>query len=780
MITKSQLLLCLMACLYGSVYSASDGGRVHGIVRDASSREPLPGSTIMFGSGLGTVTDNNGYFNYKYNFSDTIIFKVSHLGYESQTVKSPFGSDSIFDILLTSGIKIAEVEIIGKYVNSREIGTLEIPIEQLYKIPSLSGEPDLLKAYQMMPGVQMGNEGTAGIYVRGGTPDQNLFLLDGIPLYNVSHMGGFLSVFDVSAIRKVNLYKGYMPARYGGRMSSVVDVRLKDGNALDRKQEFTIGVLASRYFTEGPWGDKSTYMLSVRRCNIDIPMRLLFLMNSSGQESVGYTFMDVNAKVTRHLNQNNKLTFLTYYGRDKLFLREKTTSKGSAYSSDLTTKSLYKHNWGNLATAFNWNHIISTSSGMGLMIGRTTYFNTVRDRSESKNDDGTSKAYANIHSGITDLFVKWDFNHYGNQSLLTAGFGGVLHSYTPASGSYDYNSPSYNESAKYVDQIFRPELNAYVDYEYHIGEGWTVLSGLNSIYWPTLRYLSIDPRISIHYRFFSDWLLRGSLTRAHQFIHLLTTSADFLSPDVWVPSTDEIKPSYADQINLGLTYVVNGYELSMDVWGKAMHNMIAYKPGHNVTNTQPWELAVEKEGEGTARGMEILLQKKYGRSTGWLGYTLSKNDRHFENLNFGRSFPFKYDRRHEIKTVFVRNVSEKFSFSASWIFASGNPTTIATKKVPVIDYNNFGDRYEQIVIRDGHYYSSVNNFRMESYHRFDFGFSFNKQLTKYYRTYYLGLYNAYSRLNPNSYFYKEKNGEVVFVRRSYFPIIPSVSYTLRF
>lgn len=764
-----------------SICFASEGGRIHGIVRDASSREPLPGATIQFGAGAGTVSDHNGYFNFRHHFSDTILLKVSHIGYETRTVKSSCARELVFEILLTPGIQIGEVEVSGNYLNSREIGTLEIPIEQLYKIPSLSGEPDLLKAYQMMPGVQMGNEGTAGIYVRGGTPDQNLFLLDGVPLYNVSHMGGFLSVFDVSAIRKVNLYKGYMPARYGGRMSSVVDVRLKDGNASERKQEFMIGILASRYYSEGPLGEKNTYMLSVRRCNIDLPLRLYYLMSSSGQESFGYTFMDFNGKVTRYIDQKNKLTFLAYYGRDKLFLRERTSSSIYGYSSGLKSKSLYKHNWGNLATALNWNHILNASLGLDLMVGSTTYFNTVRDKFESKSNDGTDKGYAEIHSGITDLFVKADFNYYGNQSLLTAGLGAVLHSYTPASGSYSYKSSSHVESSEFADQIYRPELNAYIDYEHYFGGRITLLSGLNSIYWPTLDYLSLDPRVGVHYRLFSEWLLRSSLTRAHQYVHLLTTSADFLSPDVWVPSTREIKPSYADQLNLGVSYMVKGYELSLDIWEKRMHNLIAYKPGHNVTNTQPWEFAVEKEGKGTARGLEILAQKKHGRNTGWLGYSLSKNDRQFENLNFGRPFPFKYDRRHEIKAVFVRNVSERFSFSGSWMFASGNPTTIATKKVPVIDYTHFGyNRYEDIDIRDGHYYSGVNNFRMEPYHRLDFGFSFNKQLPKYYRTYYLGLYNAYSRLNPNSYFFKTKNGEVVFVRRAYFPIIPSVSYTLRF
>lgn len=777
---KSIFLLCFIADTLGTICFASGGGRVHGIVRDISSREPLPGVTIQSGAASGTVSDYNGYFSFRHSFSDTLCLRFSHIGYETHSVLIPFGRDSIFEILLTPGIKIKEVEIIGKYLNSREVGSLEIPIVQLYKIPSLSGEPDLLKAYQMMPGVQMGNEGTAGIYVRGGTPDQNLFLLDGVPLYNVSHMGGFLSVFDVSAIRKVNLYKGYMPARYGGRMSSVVDVRLKDGNAAERKQEFMIGILASRYYTEGPWGEKSTYMLSIRRCNIDIPMRLLYLMSSSGQESVGYTFMDFNAKITRHVNETNRLTFLTYYGRDKLFLRERTSQSGSGYSSDLSSKSQYRHKWGNLAIALNWNHIFSSSSGMGLMLGTTSYFNRVKDRFDSKSDNGSEEAFSELYSGVTDLFVKGDFNFYGDQSSLTVGFGGVLHAYTPASGSYRYQGSSYNKSAEFSDDVYRPEINTYIDYERYIGERITVLSGLNTIYWPTLGYLAIDPRLGIHYKISSGWLLRGALTRAHQFVHLLTTSADFLSPDVWVPSTDEITPSFANQVNIGGSYMVDGYELSLDVWRKTMYNMIAYKPGHNVTNTQPWELAVEKEGKGTARGFEIHAQKKYGRNTGWLGYCLSKNDRRFENLNFGRPFPFKYDRRHEIKAVFVRNVSEQFSFSASWMFATGNPTTIATKKVPVIDYNHFGNMYEQIVIRDGHYYSGVNNYRMEAYHRLDFGFSFNKQLKKYHRTYYLGLYNAYCRLNPNSYFYKEKNGEVVFVRRSYFPIIPSVCYTLRF
>jgi len=781
MVKFASSTLLLLTLLLNS-YGRNNPVRVCGFIRDTLTSEPLIGANVLFNGSIETVTNHNGYFCGNVSNVGFLQIELSFIGYQKRILNINVVKDTLLNIDLIPGIGLTEVKISGSLVKKRDVGSLEIPIEQIIKMPSLSGEPDILKAFQMMPGVQMGSEGTSGIYVRGGTPDQNLYLIDNIPLYNVSHMGGFMSAFDASSVKKVNLYKGYIPARYGGKIASVLDVRLKDGNTNARKQELMFGVLASRYFTEGPLNDKTTYVASIRRCNIDLPMRLFSKLRADGTMEA-YTFMDFNAKIVRNINLKNKLSGIIYYGRDVIISKEKT--KGSYIYVDEARElnSLYRNRWGNLVSAINWLHVFNNSTTADFSAGQSWYFSRVKEKTKVTSSEENYDESSIIYSGISDFFIKGDFNFNTNKYQFSAGLGIVAHTFVPSEISCNL-SGNNGDGDLDIDihdreDVFALELSNYYDLTFSLGDKVSVLSGVFFMYWPSVSSVSAEPRIAVHYRPVNNLMLRGICTRTSQYVHLLTSNGSRLIPDLWIPSTNKINPQHANQLNLGLTYNLNGIEFSIDGWLKKMENLITFKPGYSLFNMNPFESAVEIQGRGVAKGVEFMAQKKRGRNTGWIAYSWSKNDRKFENINFGETFPFKHDRPHEFKLVYMLAISERIDFSLAWIYTSGNPMTLSTKQYPAIDLVKNGNTTDVMPI--AHFYSGVNNFRMEDYHRLDIGIDFHKQLKKGLRTFSLGLYNAYNRQNAYNYFYKRQaSGEIVFKKRIYFPIIPNVSYTLKF
>jgi hypothetical protein len=747
--------------------------QICGIVLDEISREPLIGASVYMPLNQnGTSTDNNGYFCLPIPDTTTVAFQVSYIGYKKYQIVIPSQpADSLLVILLTPGVAIDEITVVENSRGNSPAGVVDVPLQLVKKLPNILGEPDLLKSFQLMPGVKMGDEGSSVFYVRGGTPDQNLTLLDDVPLYYVNHIGGFLSVFDISTIKKATFYKGYFPPRYGGRLSSVLDIRLKDGNIKKTKKEFSLGTLASKFFIEGPIiENKLSGMLSVRKCNIGLFLKPLTTLSSNGKEVSSYTFYDLTSKLTYSTNPKNKFSLMMYSGMDKLFFKEK---------DNISYLSTLKNKWGNIAGTLKWVHFSSrnwvTTSGVKF----SKFFRLYASNEVVAFEDEKYTTKGSFNSKIGDLtFCSEGRKSFGNLDFST-GIESTLHKFTPSAIQSNEQNTVQNSDTLYSNQLNIVELKTYAGFDWKINDRLNISSGFYSIYWKGTDNISFDPRIAINYSLQRNSSVKASYSINHQFIHLLSNNSGGFPVDLWIPSSSNIPPERSEQITLGYSKKIKAILLSADVYYKKMSHLIYYKPGLNVFNTLKWEDAIEQQGQGYSKGIELLTEKTTGKHTGWIGYTLSKDTRMFETLNSGNTFPFKYGRLHEINLVYSAELSENISFSANWIFASGNYITLATQSFPVIDFNPYNENYFGTTFREGHYYGGVNNFKTASYHRLDIGFNFKKQRERSERNIYLGFYNLYNRKNPYYYYFKTKGGNKNLYQYSMFSIIPSVSVTYK-
>lgn len=762
--------------ILGSVFfmtKYTDAQQICGIVVDEISGEPLIGASIYETSKQkGTSTDNNGYFCLPTLDSGSLQVQVSYIGYKKhQFVITSQPTDSLLVIMLTPGVAIDEITVVESSMANKPAGVVDVPLQLVKKLPNIFGDPDLLKSFQLMPGVKMGDEGSSVFYVRGGTPDQNLTLLDDVPLYYVNHIGGFLSVFDISTIKKATFYKGYFPPRYGGRLSSVLDIRLKDGNTKESKKEFAIGTLSSKFFIEGPIiEDKLSAMLSVRRCNIDLFLRPLTSMASNGKEVSSYTFYDFTSKLTYSKSPKNKYSLMVYSGLDKILFKEKDNSN---YYNSL------RNRWGNFASAIRWIHFSSgdwvTTSGLKF----TKFYRIYASKEEVQTDNSNymSKGSFQSKTGDITLFTEGK-KTFGNLHFRT-GLELTSQKFTPSAiRATEENNEQYSDTL-FSNGLNTFEIKAHAECDWKITDQMTLTSGFYSMYWNEINQISFDPRLSINYTLSNNAFIKASYSKNHQFIHLLSNNSGGFPVDLWIPSSANIPPEKSEQISLSYSRNIKAVRFSAETYYKKMSHLIYYKPGLNVFNTLKWEEAIEQQGQGHSKGIELLAEKRTGKHTGWVGYTLSKDTRKFENLNSGETFPFKYGRLHEINLVYSARLSENISFSANWIFASGNYITLATQSFPIIDFNPYSENYFETTFREGHYYGGVNNFKTTNYHRLDIGLNFKKQLKKSERNINLGIYNLYNRKNPYYYYFKTYERNTKLYQYSLFPIIPSISFSYK-
>ena len=749
--------------------------QICGIVVDESNGEPLIGASVYrLSDGTGSSTDNNGYFCLRATEDPFVEIQISYIGYKTANICiSTIQKDSLLKIKLKPGISLNEVTVVKKVAEERTPGLLEIPVDLMTKLPGLSGETDLMKTYQMMPGVKMGDEGTSVFYVRGGTPDQNLVLLDDVPLYYVNHLGGFLSVFDVNTIKKATLYKGNFPARFAGRLSSVLDVRLKDGNTNKAQKQVMVGTLATKFFVEGPLiENKLAGMFSVRRCNLDLFMRPISAMSSNGDDITSYSFYDITSKVTYSLNNRNKINFIIYAGRDKIYFKEK----------DLNYKSNIKNRWGNVGGAIKWNHFTAANTIFTSGISFTKFYRVFAGK-ETIKSEGTNYMTKGIFSSeIEDIQLFTRIKKSFEKIILNAGADITRHSFIPTAIQSFEESIAGNDKVQYVNQLNPVEIKSFMEANWKLNDKLTFTGGISGMYWDVINIATIDPRLSLNYKINRETILNTSFSVNHQYVHLLSNNSGGIPVDLWIPSSKKLMPEKSRQFSVGLVKNVGDIDFTIELYSKNMSNLIYYKPGDNIFNTTQWENAVETQGDGFSKGIEFLVQKNSGENSGWLGYTLSKDRRKFDNLNSGKAFPFKYGRLHEINLVYLREISKKISFSANWIYASGNYITLAMQTFPSIDhnYNNYSDKnYFENDFIEAHYYGGMNNFKTASYHRFDIGLNFKKQLKNSERNIYFGVYNLYNRKNPYYYYFSDNNDDRNLYKYSLFPVIPSVAFTYR-
>ncbi|TVP47360.1 MAG: TonB-dependent receptor [Mongoliibacter sp.] len=759
---------------------------ISGNIKDASSGEVLIGANV-FDKVLkkGAVSNQFGFYSYT-TTADSVDLYVSFVGYQSQRIYLPVKKDTLINIQLAADGMLEEFVVSSDALDPIQeitrMGTINVPIKQIKELPALLGEVDVFKVLQLLPGVQSGTEGASGLYVRGGGPDQNLILLDGVPVYNASHLFGFFSVFNADAINNVELIKGGFPSRYGGRLSSVIDVTMKEGNMQEFKGEGSIGIIASKLTLEGPIKkDKTSFILSARRTYLDILARPIIQAATSGNESVGYYFYDLNGKVNHIVNEKNRLYLSVYSGDDKAYARTKNFYVDGNQRTDY--KDEFGLKWGNFITALRWNNIINNRLFANYTFTYSRYnFDLFSEFEQEVSGFGISenRFYAERYfSGIRDWAAKADFEFVPNPDHYVR-FGGnaILHRFSP--GVYASESTQRED-----DMVLGSEVLNSTEYAFYVEDDINISSRLKAnvgLHYSGFltdgeHYKSLQPRLAARYLLDESTSIKASFVTMAQFIHLLTNAGLGLPTDLWVPATPQIGPQRSMQVAMGAFKTFKGFELSAEAYYKTMDGLIEYRDGATFLNIdQDWQQKVAV-GEGRSYGVELFAQKKVGKVSGWLGYTWSNTERRFDEINFGDWFPFKYDRRHDISLALTHNWKKNRDFSLVWVYGTGNAVSLPTQRYEGAETTRWGDSFRPQI----QYYESRNNFRNRAYHRLDLSFSWWKDTSWGQRKWTLGVYNAYNRLNP---FFMDigfdRSGNRKVIQYSLFPMIPSFSYSFKF
>ncbi|MBX9785055.1 MAG: TonB-dependent receptor plug domain-containing protein [Chitinophagaceae bacterium] len=758
---------------------------ISGFVEEASTKERITATVVSYNNN-SVITNDAGYFSIKVKKNDSVLLLFSHAEYQLKNINLTLSSDTFITVTLTPRAKeLAEIQIQSSR-NSNALGTISLPIRKIEKIPALFGEKDIIRAIQLLPGVQSGSEGSTGYYVRGGGADQNLILLDGITIYNVSHLFGFLSLFPPEAVKSVDLIKGGFPARYGGRLSSVLDIKLKDGNKHNVTGNYSIGLLSSKVSVEGPIEKgKSSFMVTARRTYIDLLVKP-FLVNKPNQG--GYFFYDGIAKLNFKLNQKNNLSVSVYNGRDRFTtITKETQENGSAGIINKVTSETNLE-WGNFTAAIKLNNTISGKLNINHIVHYTSFDYKINYKRTAIDPDGNSVSQKNFSfnylSSIKDLGIKSNADWYvSNKLKITSGVGYTRHFFVPSSASLSGGQISQttasskiqtNESYLFSEADFSPTKKISINTGVH-----TTIYSVGS-----KNFFSVQPRIRNMIQLNSTSQLQFSFATMLQPIHLLTNNGPGLPIDLWVPATQKIPPQKSIQYTIGYSIKPGkAYEFSLEAYYKKMNGVIEYAEGASFLNsTLNWEERVEK-GKGVSYGTEFFLQKKTGVLSGWIGYTLSWSKRRFTNLNEGNWFWYKYDHRHDLKVVALYQPTNKFDASFSFVLNSGNrvtvPDVIYTGVPGTVPLNYAGflfDTDPQFIFNA----SSRNNETFKTYHRADISFNFNKEKKRGTRTWNISIYNFYSRLNTYFYYYKEtQNRSLTLTAFTLFPIIPSFSYQFK-
>ncbi|MCR8558848.1 TonB-dependent receptor [Mucilaginibacter sp. BJC16-A38] len=770
-------LISLLSLLIPAIASAQKPCVISGTIKDAATGETLTGATVKIKElpQNGTTANSYGFYSIQAPPGDyTLLF--THIGYQTITKQISLQHSQTINIALNKNSELQEVVIRSDKPNNDQIaspllGVEKLNMAQINQVPVLLGERDILKTISLLPGIKSAGEGNTGFYVRGGASDQNLILLDEAPVYNASHFFGFFSTFNSDAIKNVSIYKGGMPAEYGGRLSSVLDIIMNDGNNKDFTVQGGLGLIASRIKVEGPLvKDKGSFMVSARRTYLD-----LFLKASSDSTIKGSTlyFYDVNAKVNYHFDDKNALYLSGYFGKDVLAL-----------------KSIFGTNWGNSTGTIRFNHIFNNRLFSNTSLIYSNYNYTIQG-SQNKNDFKAT-------SQITDLNLKEDLQYsIGNDHTLKFGLNVLHHTIAPGNITTTATS-SYNN--KSVEQRYGFENTAYVSDEWKANDKLTILYGLRlsgmflvgpgtfSTYnsaGNTLsstaygsgqfvkNYINLEPRFSASYQLNDENSIKASYNRNTQNIHLLTNSTSSSPTDLYVMSSNNIKPEIADQVSTGWfrNFKDNTYEFSAEVYYKKLQNQIDYKDGAQLIANQDVESQLTY-GAGRAYGLELFLKKKYGRFNGWIGYTLSRTELKFDAINNGNYYPARQDRTHDLSVVGIYQLNKRWSFSGAFIYGTGNAVSYPTGKYEVGGLTTFS-------------YSQRNGYRLPSSNRLDIGATLEgKEHKKYHSSWIFGIYNIYGHRDPYLITFRDSKtvpNTTEAVETSIFATpIPSVTWNFKF
>ena len=753
---------------------------ISGYVRDSRTGEELIGAIISVQElpSIGITTNSYGFYSLTIPAGSYNV-KAQFVGYESvvQSIKLEKSVTSNFSL----GEKVTELnEVVvtsekrNDNVTKNQMGVEKLNIQEIKSIPAFFGERDILKTIQLLPGIKSAGEGNSGFFVRGGTTDQNLILLDEATVYNASHLLGFFSVFNSDAIKDVTVFKGTMPAEYGGRLSSVLDVNMNDGNDKEYKVNGGIGLISSRLTVEGPIvKDKGSFMISGRRTYADLVMHSMANLNilkDSTLKTAQLYFYDLNAKANYRFSDNDRVFISGYFGKDVLGL------------------STFGFNWGNSTGTFRWNHLFTDQ----LFSNTSFVFN---DFNYTINN-GSTTSPINIISKIRDFTIKQDYQYIPNtNSQFKFGFISTFHKMVPGTiTNTDTNTvrqslPIKNsiENAIYFSHDYKFTSNFSINYGFRMSEfsllgpapfniyaSYNNIDSVKPIIGTTNKVKSFwepEPRFSLDYVFNNESSIKAAYTRNVQYLHLLSNSTSGSPTDMWIPSSINTVPELSDQVSLGYfrNFDDNNYEFSAEVYYKNLQHQVDYINHADLTfNPNPESQLTY--GKGRAYGLELLLKKKYGRFTGWMGYTLSRTERNIPGVNHGNWYPAKQDRTHDISIVGMYDLSKVWSLSATWVYYTGNAVTFPTG-LSIINNN--------IVF----VYSGRNENRMPPYHRLDLGAT--RKLAKhgkYESDLTFSIYNAYAHDNAYSITFEQNptTKQIQAIQTTLFRIIPSITYNFKF
>ncbi|MBI9035168.1 MAG: TonB-dependent receptor [Bacteroidales bacterium] len=786
-----------------SLFSYSQKATISGFVTDQNSKERLIGVNVFEKQTYKGVSSNAyGFYSITLPLGKHQII-YSYVGYTPMELTLDLTKDTVFQVNLIPVIELQGVEVKAhsaeEAVRSSQVGLTHIPVQTIKNLPVFMGEPDVIKAIQLLPGVQSGSEGSSGMYVRGGGPEQNLILLDGVPVYNVNHLFGFFSVFNPDAVNSVTLIKGGFPARYGGRLSSVLDIRMKEGNQKELKGSASVGLISSRATIEGPIDNgKGSFIISGRRTYIDVLMqpliRLMAMNEGIDRLKAGYYFYDLNGKVNYKLSEKSHIYLSSYLGRDKFYAGGKESYDEQFESSEFTND--MKLGWGNITNSLRWNYLLNDNLFSNTTLTFSDYrfvtgvsYEETNTRVNMKEENKYGFEY---NSGIRDWGLRSDFDYSPiPDHQVKFGVSAVTHKYNPG-----VNVVEDTESQTTIDttfgntQIHSLETDLYIEDDFEFGGIFKSNIGLHYSTFSVKKtfYHALQPRLSVRAMLSDRWSVKAAYSQMNQYLHLLTNSTMGMPTDLWVPVTDVVKPMESVQYALGAYYkVTEGIHFSIEAYYKSMDNVLEYKEGASYLSLKDnWEQKIE-QGDGRSYGLELLLKKDDGDTRGWIGYTLSWTDRQFVGISNGEIFPYRYDRRHDIGIVLTHKFSDRFDIGATWVYGTGYAFTLPLEQYWMPGFHDLipailgGMGNDQWMPEE--HFEHRNNYRMPAYHRMDIGFNRRKDVKYGKRTWSFGLYNAYSRKNT---FFMMLNTSEVFnggktkLRNvSLLPIpIPFVSYRL--
>ncbi len=683
---RSASLLFLL--LFNWIEIFSQNYIINGYVEDSKTGERLIGAMICDSvSNSGSNSNFYGYYTIKCG-GRPVNLVASYLGYKTLKINFSLVHDTVINIFLqpqTYNLDEVIIDDKKRLIESSRMSTSVLSVSSIKQVPMLMGETDVLKVLQSLPGVQTGTEGTSGLYIRGGGPDQNLILLDGVPVYNPDHLFGFVSIFNADAIKNVTLITGGFPAQYGGRLSSVVDIRMKEGNNKEIHGEGTIGLISSKIMIEGPLkNDKTSFLLSGRRSWIDMITRNIL----KSKELPYYYFYDLTVKVNHVFSDRSRLYLSVYTGKDHISsikTKNEFVSGGIKYNSE---QNQY-YGWGNITAALRWNYIFNNRlfSNTSVTYSNYKYFdNKLLNNTQINQSTGVLTRYdfrSDFNSGIKDVATKIDFDYQPfTGHNMKFGMGGIYHMFTPYANislTNTDNGSALPETDKNKLLAFEPSI--YIEDEIQLSSRLKVNTGfrISAFLVKNRTYSSFEPRLSGRYLLTDRWALKFAYSRMKQYIHLLTSSRITFPTDLWVPATDKVSPQISDQFALGSIHNFNNeIELSIETYYKSMKDLIEYSEGSSFLEGGNWENKIEKGGIGRAYGLEFMLKKSSGKTTGWISYTLSKTERKFSNISSGNWFPYKYDRRHDITIMLNRRFNDRIDAGLTWEFSSGNLFTLIT------------------------------------------------------------------------------------------------------